>query len=52
MSAKELEKMIDRIDEQIDEAMSRVDELERQRKETRRAWIAARKAEGLPDFAA
>ena len=50
MSANELETMIEQIDAQIDEAMDRVDELERQRKETRRAWLAARKAEGLPDF--
>ena len=52
MSAKELEKKMERIDEQLGAAMSRVDDLERQWAETRAAWIEARKAEGKPDFAA
>lgn len=52
MSAKELEKKLERIDAQLSAAMSRVDDLERQWAETRTAWIEARKAEGQPDFAA
>lgn len=52
MNAKELEKKMERIDAQLGAAMSRVDDLERQWKETRKACLAARKAEGLPDFAA
>ena len=50
MNAKDLEKKMERIDTQLGKAMDRVDDLERQWKETRKAWLAARKAEGLPDF--